>query len=123
MTYQDRFQKALTAGQVKDIVPDMIEWKEPNQVVYGELIEIDTATSNDRDFNCYTFQGDEKLFRITLGIKYDRLVTEQLIGMLLRIEYLGKHTLKNGNTANEFDIRVADDSPKVDYRSKNRAQK
>jgi len=111
MTHEQLFEEMEKRGAVENLVAQQVEWSEEGQTITGILVSIETVHGEENDFKVFTFDTSNGLQKCTLGVKYDKLLTESNFGGLYRITYLGKQQSSKNRLTNEFSIRYADAPP------------
>lgn len=106
-TYKERLTKALKGATVKRLIPQVVQWTEPGQMVIGKIQNVEEVTSkkSKEPFRVYHMEGDECLYKFTLGAVCDRAFEpEELMGRILAITFKGMKDLGDGRRMREFDI-------------------
>lgn len=87
------------------------EWESRGDTVTGELAEIRQEKGNYGIKNVYSIvSSNGTTYDIRGGSVLDNKITQELVGKIIQIEFLGQETSsKNGNSYNNFKVSVGYD--------------
>lgn len=107
MSYKERAEAALAAGDVKNLVSDIITWETEGQVVVGRVKSKEPFTEGGFDAECfkYLIDTDDGEVSCVLGSAADKSLAKQdVVGRVLLIRYRGKKALQDGRRVNLFNV-------------------
>jgi hypothetical protein len=116
MDYEKYANHMIQKGMAEEIVPKEHVWDTVSQVVVGLLVEIKLAKSVDNDdfYKWFVMRTNNGLIQLTLGKRQEHLISEDDIGTVLRISYVGKKKANKGSM-NLFSIIKIPNPENTDY--------
>lgn len=107
MTYEERYNAAKETGEVKNLTPVFVEFKDKGQSVVGRLINTQEVESklSPGSYLQYVMETDDGLIKYSLGQATDKEMEGVLMpGGVYMIEFLGKTKLAGGRSVNKYQI-------------------
>lgn len=114
-TYEERYKRAKTEGQTRQVSFQITQWEEEGKVLIGKLIKVEKVTSKELggkfegEVNKYLFDTDEGRVSCVCGTSVDRIIDahkDRFIGYTMAIEYQGRRPLSDNREFNLFRVDI-----------------
>jgi hypothetical protein len=107
ISLEQKFTEMEAAELIERVDADQFEWPPTGGTLIGILEGIEEVQSSEGDgtYKRFTMSTDNGRKNFSIGIKYDKLISEEDLGKLFKIEFLGKTRGKGTKSVNNFKIQ------------------
>jgi hypothetical protein len=107
ISLEQKFTEMEAAELIERVDADQYEWPATGGILIGILEGIEEVQSSEGEgtYKRYTMSTDNGRKNFSIGIKYDKLITDDDLGKLFKIEFLGKSRGKGTKSVNNFKIQ------------------
>ncbi|GAG28426.1 unnamed protein product, partial [marine sediment metagenome] len=106
-TYKQMYEQAQKDESLKQLTPEYMEWKKPDQQVIGAFISkgLVSSSAGGGDYYQYVFGTDTGNVKFHMGKASDNDIGAVLVpGVVYCITYLGKEEISGGRSVNKFNV-------------------
>ena len=115
-TYKQMYDKAVKDKAVKQLTPEYMEWKKPNDQVIGAFVSkgVVESSAGGGQYYQYVFHTDDGHIKFHMGRATDNDVGASMVsGVIYCITFLGKEEISGGRRVNKFNVEEV--GPSGDY--------
>lgn len=106
-SYKQMYDQAVKDKAVKQLTPEYMEWKKPDDQIIGAFVSkgvVESKAGGGQYFQ-YVFETDKGHVKFHLGRSTDNDIGASMVpGMVYCITFLGKEEISGGRRVNKFNV-------------------